>query len=98
MIRIDEIVAFNRGLLAIVFTDMQSGEKDMALFKHHATAEDLDALKVWRPKPDDAVMTICLEEETEQMMERWAYKRGLTIEQMARAFVTYIARYGVDDK
>ena len=98
MIRIDEIVAFNRGLLAIIFTDMQSGEKDMALFKHHATAEDLDALKVWRPKPDDAVMTICLEEETEQMMERWAYKRGLTIEQMARAFVTYIARYGVDDK
>ena len=98
MIRIDEIVAFNRGLLAIIFTDMQSGEKDMALFKHHATAEDLDALKVWRPKPDDAVMTICLEEETERLMERWAYKRGLTIEQMARAFVTYIARYGVDDK
>ena len=98
MIRIDEIVAFNRGLLAIIFTDMQSGEKDMALFKHRATAEDLDALEVWRPKPDDAVMTICLEEETEQMMERWAYKRGLTIEQMARAFATYIARYGVDVK
>ena len=98
MIRIDEIVAFNRGLLAIIFTDMQSGEKDMTLFRHHATAEDLDALKVWRPKPDDAVMTICLEEETERLMERWAYKRGLTIEQMARAFVTYIARYGVDVK
>ena len=98
MIRIEEIVAFNRGLLAIIFTDVQSGEKDMTLFKYHATAEDLDALKVWQPKPDDAVMTICLEEETERLMERWAYKRGLTIEQMARAFVTYIARYGVDVK
>lgn len=98
MIRIDEIVAFNRGLLAIIFTDMQSGGKDMTLFRHHATAEDLDALKVRQPKPDDAVMTICLEEETERMMERWAYKRGLAIEQMARAFVTYIARYGVDVK
>ncbi len=98
MIRIDEIVAFNRGLLAIIFTDVQSGEKDMTLFKHHATAEDLDTLKVWQPKPDDTVMTISLEEETERMMQRWAYERGLTIEQMARAFVTYIARYGVDVK
>lgn len=48
MIRIDEIVAFNRGLLAIIFTDVQSGERDMALFKYHATAEDLDALEVWQ--------------------------------------------------
>lgn len=55
-------------------------------------------LKYGKPKPDDAVMTICLEEEIERLMERWAYKRGLTIEQMARAFVTYIARYGVDVK
>lgn len=98
MIRIEEIVAFNRGLLAIIFTDMQSGEKDMTLFRHQATAEDLDALEVWQPKPDDAVMTIWLEEKTKRMMEWWAYKRGLTIEQMARAFVTYIARYGVDVK
>ena len=96
MIRIDEIVALNGGLLAIIFTDTQSEQRDIALFKRHASAEDLDNLEVWRPKPTDETVTLTLEENTKQLIQNWADEHALEFEQLVRAFLYYIVRYELD--
>jgi len=96
MIRIDEIVALNGGLLAIIFTDTQSEQRDITLFKRHATAEDLDRLEVWQPKPTDVTVTLTLEESTKQLIQHWADEHGLEFEQLVRAFFVYIVRYELE--
>lgn len=96
MIQIDEIVALNGGLLAIIFTDTQSEQRDITLFKRHATAEDLDRLEVWQPKPTDVTVTLTLEESTKQLIQNWADEHGLEFEQLVRTFFVYIVRYELE--
>ena len=96
MIRIDEIVALNGGLLAIIFTDTQSEQRDITLFKCHASAENLDNLEVWQPKPTDVTVTLTLEESTKQLIQHWADKHGLEFEQLVRAFFVYVVRYELE--
>lgn len=96
MTRIDEIVVLNGGILAIIFTDTQSEQRDITLFQRHATAEDLDSLEVWQPKPTDETMTLSLEETTKQLIQHWADDHGLEFEQLVRAFFVYIVRYNAD--
>ena len=96
MIRIDEIVALNGGLLAIIFTDTQSEQRDIALFKRHASAEDLDNLEVWLPKPTDETVTLTLEENTKQLIQNWADEHALEFEQLVRAFFVYVVRYELE--
>ena len=96
MIRIDEIVALNGGLLAIIFTDTQSEQRDITLFKRHATAEDLDRLEVWQPKPTDVTVTLTLEESTKQLIQNWTDEHGLEFEQLVRTFFVYIVRYELE--
>jgi len=93
MIRINEIVAMNKGTLAIIFTDERSGQRDVTFFKDIATEQDISELEVYAPKPTDAVVTLTLEEDTLQLMQDWADKHGVTVEQMARAFLVYAVRY-----
>ena len=69
MIRINEIVAMNKGTLAIIFTDDRSGQRDVTFFKEIATKEDISELEVYTPKPTDKVVTLTLEEDTLQRMQ-----------------------------
>lgn len=96
MICINEIVAMKEGLLAVIFTDDRSGQRDVTLFKDIATEEDISDLKVYTPKSTDAVVTLTLEEDTLQRMQAWADKHGITVEQMARAFFVYVVRYEME--
>ena len=96
MIRINEIVAMNKGTLAIIFTDERSGQRDVTFFKDIATEQDISKLEVYTPKPTDAVVTLTLEEDTLQLMQAWADKHGVTVEQMARAFLVYAVRYELE--
>lgn len=96
MIRINEIVAMNKGTLAIIFTDDRSGQRDVTFFKDIATEQDISELEVYTPKPTDKVVTLSLEEDTLQRMQAWADKHGVTVEQMARAFLVYAVRYELD--
>ena len=96
MIRINEIVAMNKGTLAIIFTDERSGQRDVTFFKDIATEEDISDLKVYTPKSTDAAVTLSIEDETLQLMQAWADKHGITVEQMARAFLVYAVRYELE--
>lgn len=93
MIRINEIVAMNKGTLVIIFTDDRSEQRDVTFFKDIATEEDISELEVYTSKPTDAVVTLTIEEDTLQRMQVWADKHGVTVEQMARAFLVYAVRY-----
>ena len=96
MIRINEIVAMNKGTLAIIFTDERSGQRDVTFFKDIAIEQDISELEVYTPKPTDAVVTLTLEEDTLQLMQAWADKHGVTVEQMARASLVYAVRYELE--
>ena len=96
MIRINEIVAMNKGMLAIIFTDDRSGQRDVTFFKDIAAEQDISELEVYTPTPADAVVTLTLEEDTLQRMQAWADKHGVTVEQMARAFLVYAVRYELE--
>ena len=96
MIRINEIVAMKKGPLAIIFTDERSGQRDVTFFKDIATEQDISELEAYTPKPTDAVVTLTLEEDTLQRMQAWADKHGVTVEQMARAFLVYAVRYELE--
>ncbi len=41
-------------------------------------------------------MTLTLEDDTLQLMQAWADKHGITVEQMARAFLVYAVRYELE--
>ena len=97
MIRINEIVAMNKGMLAIIFTDDRSGQRDVTFFKDIAAEQDISELEVYTPKPTDKVVTLTLEEDTLQRMQAWADKHGVTVEQMARAFLVYAVRYKLEE-
>lgn len=96
MIRINEIVAMNKGTLAIIFTDERSGQRDVTFFKDIATEKDIPELEVYTPKPTDEVVTLTLEDDTLQLMQAWADKHGVIVEQMARAFLVYAVRYELE--
>ena len=97
MIRINEFVSMNKGTLAIIFTDDQSGQRDVTFFNYIATEQDISELEVYTPKPTDAVVTLTLEEDTLQLIQAWADKHGITVEQMARAFFVYAVRYKLEE-
>ena len=97
MIHINEIVAMNKGILAIIFTDNRSGQRDVTFFKSIATEQDIFGLEVYTPKATDEVVTLSLEDDTLQRMQAWADKHGITVEQMARAFFVYAVRYKLEE-
>ena len=97
MIHINEIVAMNKGILAIIFTDIRSGQRDVTFFKSIATEQDIFGLEVYTPKATDEVVTLSLEDDTLQRMQAWADKHGITVEQMARAFFVYAVRYKLEE-
>lgn len=97
MIHINEIVAMNKGILAIIFTDNRSGQRDVTFFKSIATEQDIFGLEVYTPKATDEVVTLSLEDDTLQRMQAWADKHGITVEQMARAFFVYAVRYELEE-
>ena len=97
MIHINEIVAMNKGILAIIFTDNRSGQRDVTFFKSIATEQDIFGLEVYTPKATDEVVTLSLEDDTLQRMRAWADKHGITVEQMARAFFVYAVRYKLEE-
>ena len=96
MIRINEIVAMNKGTLAIIFTDDRSGQRDVTFFKDIATEKDISELEAYTPKSTDAVVTLTLDDALLQRMQAWADKHGITVEQMARAFLVYAVRYELE--
>lgn len=93
MIRINEIVAMNKGTLAIIFTDERSGPRDVTLFKDIVTEQDISELEVYTHKPTDEFVTISLDDD---LLQAWADKHGVTVEQMARALVVYAVRYEME--
>lgn len=96
MICINEIVAMKEGLLAVIFTDDRSGQRDVTLFKDIVTEKDISELEVYTHKPTDEFVTFSLDDDLLQRMQAWADKHGVTVEQMARALVIYAVRYEME--
>lgn len=89
MAQIKDVTVLGNGLLAITFEDAHG--RDLRLFPNRADEAGLEALKAWTPGPDDVTVEVKVDIVLAKKLIRWSGERGITAEQLLRAFIFYIA-------